>query len=841
MFEPWTLKDYDLGGGLAAGAERGGDAAGWIPATVPGDTHTALVAAGRLADPFRGRNEHAAAWVAEREWWWRTRFTAAPPAAGERVELVFEGLDTFATIHLNGAVLARTDNMFRTWRFDVGALLRADGANELAIAFAPATASVADQPPVLWAAMAEKITASRRNQIRKAQFGWGWDWGPNLPTVGVWQPVQIARTRQARIAGLRFHTLTLAEHAAEVAVGVEVERLGAATGMRVEVSLREPSGVAVASGRADLADAHSNFTLTIANPQSWWTADLGAQPLYTVEARLYGDGVLLDTQQRRVGLRTLALDTSPDADEPGSDFFRFVLNGVPIFARGACWIPESSFVGAIASERYRERLELAVRANMNMLRVWGGGIYEPDCFYEHCDELGLLVWQDFMFACAPYADDNAAFVASVQAELRDQVRRLRHHACLALWCGNNENQAIQSLIDALTGTQSALVGARLYDEVMPALLAELDPVTPYWPGSPSGGPNPNSMRAGDVHDWTVWHGVPPVPDDRFIGGYDRSEAGVAYTRYAEDMGRFISEFGIHGAPAMSTLRRWLDPQDLRLDAPGFIDRNKDEPKDKIHPLMLPLTGEPKTLEQYVAFTQATQAEGLKFGVEHFRRRKPHCSGTLIWQYNDCWPCISWSLVDYDGVGKAAYHAMARAYAPVMASFKRLDGDAVELWITNDTLSAICGDANVQLLKLDGGADWQQTQAYSVPANSSVAVWRGSAPVHAVDRVLCVQSAESQFPDNRLLLAPIKDLALVAGAAPEVRIEQTDPQTLRVRLHSAHYLLAVRLESARADLRYSDNHFDLRAHEGREITVSGSAGTLSPQDIAVHCWNPSDPS
>lgn len=836
MFKQWQLKDFDVGGGLAAGAAQGGESAGWIAVSVPGDTHQALIDAGRLADPFLGRNETAANWVAEREWWWRTAFDAAPAQAGERVELVFEGLDTFATIHLNGQELARTDNMFRSWRFDVGALLRANGTNELAIAFAPATASVAGTPPLLWGAMGEKLTASRRNQIRKAQFGWGWDWGPNLPTVGVWQPVRLERTRQARIEGLRFSTQRIGAQQAEVRVDIEVERIASISGLQLDIAIRDPAGATVASGNATLSSASTGFDLHIANPQLWWTADLGAQPLYTVEARLLDAGNVLDTQQRRVGLRTLVLDTSPDADEPGTEFFRFVLNGVPIFARGACWIPESSFVGAISAGRYRERLELAVRANMNMLRVWGGGIYEPDCFYEACDELGLLVWQDFMFACAPYADTDAAFVASVQAELRDQVRRLRHHPCLALWCGNNENQAIQSLINALTGTQAALVGQRFYDEIIPAVLKDLDPVTPYWPGSPSGGPNPNSMRAGDVHDWTVWHGVPPVPDDQFVGGYDRSEVGVAYTRYAEDMGRFISEFGIHAAPAMSTLRRWLDADDLRLDAEGFIARNKDEPKDKIYPLMRPLTGEPATLAQYVDFTQMTQAEGLKFGIEHFRRRKPHCSGTLIWQYNDCWPCVSWSLVDYDGVGKAGYYAVKRVYAPVMASFKRLDGDAVELWITNDTLQPISGVANIELLRFAGGAEWQHSQPYTVAANGSVAVWRGTAPVQSTDSLLCVHSVDGAFADNRVLLAPVKDLALVAGAAPRARIEQAGPQELRVHLDSEHYLLAVQLESERPGLRYSDNHFDLRPGAGRTITVRSGDGALSPGDVQLRCWN-----
>jgi beta-mannosidase len=306
---------------------------------------------------------------------------------------------------------------------------------------------------------------------------------------------------------------------------------------------------------------------------------------------------------------------------------------------------------------------------MNMMRVWGGGIYEHDGFYDLCNCLGLLVWQDFMFACAPYPEDEPAFVDNVRAEIHDQVVRLRNHPSLALWCGNNECQLLHSFVSRATHDDGAVLGSLYYDRLMPEALAALDPATPYWPGSPAGGPSANSMRAGDVHDWTVWHGIPPVPDQDFVGEIDRSPAGIAYTRYAENTGRFISEFGIHSAPPMATLRRRMDPQDLSLESPGFLERIKDEPKDKINGMLLSNTGLPETLEQYVDFTMLTQAEGLKFGIEHFRRRKPHCSGTLIWQYNDCWPCVSWSLVDYDGAGKASLYATTRAYAPVLASFK----------------------------------------------------------------------------------------------------------------------------------------------------------------------------
>ncbi len=834
MFEQWQLKDFDAGGGLAAGVPQGKDANGWIAATVPGDTYLALVAAQRIKHPFLGRHEKDAAWVGEREWWWRTTFKAARAKAGERVELVLEGLDTFASIYLNGKLLAKTDNMFRAWRYDVGPLLRADGRNQLAIAFAPATASVAGREMPLWSVASERIAKTRRNFMRKAQFGWGWDWGPYLPTVGVWQPVRLERRKAARLSDVRFTTLATSEGEAKLRIDIGAQHLGGKRRLRADVSLLDPAGKIVANKIVDLV-ARASLRLKIADPQLWWTADLGAQPLYTLAVRLLEGKREIDVSSRKVGIRTIALDTSADKEERGTNFFRFVLNGVAIFARGANWIPASSFVGAIEPERYRDQLEQAVIANMNMMRVWGGGIYEHDIFYELCDQFGLLVWQDFMFACSPYPEDDPAFVKNVREEVRQQVRRLRHHACLALWCGNNECQVIHDLDGQLTGKKTPLQGALYYDDVIPGVLAKLDPATPYWPGSPTGGPSPNSMRAGDVHNWTVWHGIPPVPDDKLVGGLDRSPAGVAYQRYAEDTGRFISEFGIQASPALSTLRRWMDAGDVKFGSEGMLERIKDEPKDKVNGMLIPVTGLPESLSDYVAWTMFTQAEGLKFGIEHFRRRKPHCAGTLVWQYNDCWPCVSWSLLDYDGVGKAALYTTTRAYAPVLASFKPLPNGVVELWITNDTLQPVSGEAIVELINLAGGIDSSSNIFFDVPANASVSVWRACAPASSREQLLCVRSVDHRFPPNRHLLAPVKDLALRAGARAQVTITQQVECEVEVHLEADAYLLFVQLTSEQLGVRFSDNYFDLRAGESRTVIVR-SATALSPGSVAVRCWN-----
>ncbi len=452
---------------------------------------------------------------------------------------------------------------------------------------------------------------------------------------------------------------------------------------------------------------------------------------------------MLDAVHRDVGVRTIVIDETPDPDEPGAAFFRFVLNGLSIFAKGACWVPATSFVGDLEAESpaYVRLIDQTVRANMNMIRVWGGGIYEPDLFYDLCDRRGVLVWQDFMFACAHYPEDGD-FAASVKAEVEHQVRRLRHHACLAVWCGNNESQAMNRINTDLGGELVPLSGMALYDDLMPEVLARLDPVTPYRPGSPWGGTNPNSMRAGDVHNWTVWHGLPPIPDDTMIGEYGKAPEDLAYTRYAEDQSRFVSEFGIQAAPAVATLERWMDPADLTPDSPGFLQRIKDEAR-KADAMMSLETGLPGMIQDYVDYTQWIQAEGLKFGIEHFRRRRPHCSGALLWQLNDCWPCVSWSLIDYDGVEKAAYHAVRRAFAPLLASFKTGTDGAVELWISNDDAGPSIGEAIVSLERFDGTADWPETVSWSAPASGHVAPWRGAAP--SADRILCVEGGSVREP------------------------------------------------------------------------------------------------
>jgi len=830
LLDTWQLKDFDVGAGVAARAFDGAaDSDGWIAVCAPGDTYLALHAAGRLPDPFGDRMEESCAWVRDREWWWRTTFESPPLNPGEKLVLTFDGLDTFAGIWLNGEIVATSANMFTAVVLDVTA--RAKPANMLAVRFTPPPIALKGKTPPTWPSVAASLNASKRNLMRKAQFGWGWDWGPDLPTVGIWRPVGLVVKGRAELIGVSFTTLACGREDPVARVRIAAETRGEADSIAFE--LVDPHGHTVIAQTLARAGDVKVADFTVADPQLWWTHDLGRPALYTLRVALHDREGIGDSHETRVGIRTIALDLSADPGEPGTNFFRFVLNGVPVFARGACWIPASSFVGALREEDYRRLIDDAASANMNMLRVWGGGIYEHDAFYHLCDARGILVWQDFMFACAPYPENDPEFVESVEAELRYQVRRLRHHPSLALWCGNNEAQMMHSFLRREERAK-ALPGALYYDTVMPAVIAALDPSTPYWPGSPAGGPHANSMRAGDVHDWTVWHGVPPVPDDRPAGKFDRGD--VAYTRYAEDMARFVSEFGIQASPAMETLKRALPADQMYLHSPGMEARIKDTPKDKVNALLAFVTGLPGDLQHYVDFTQIAQAEGLKFGIEHFRRRMPHCSGALVWQFNDCWPCVSWSLVDYNGFAKAAYFHVCRAYAPVLASFKPLDDGGVELWVTNETLHAIDDIARVDLATFGGKTVWTQACAVRVAANTSRAVWRaakdetGPAP----DRFLHVESRDGAFGDNRLFFAPIRDLERPRGAKPAVTIAQNGAHALAVSIEAPAYLYFSHILTPHGGTKFTDNYFDLRAGHMRSVTVTNESVELRPEDITVRC-------
>ena len=662
----------------------------WVDVDVPGDVHTALVEAGRIADPFYDRNENACAWMEEREWWYRVSFD---DPRRRRPRSGCGSSSTGSTRSRPSISTARSSGATRTCSarpsFDVTerSCRRREPRSRSA---STRRCSTRGARPEQWSS-----TPAERVWMRKAQFGFGWDWGPRLPTIGIWRPVELRARARATLTRRELLDARRSGATALVAVDVEAERFAGDGPLVASIELRRPAaatpaardGDAARRARDRLPHARRPAALVDARPRRAGAA----RPAVTLRGG--DDGRRL--RERRVGMRTLALDQSPDPDEPGTRFFRFVLNGVRIFARGANWIPADSFVGAIAAARYERLIERARDANMNMLRVWGGGIYEHDVFYDICDRLGLLVWQDFMFACAMYPEDGAR--RGGRAEAREQVRRLRGHPCLALWCGNNENQWIHDMQFPDRG--GARVPRRAVLRRDPAARGRRAgrPRTPYWPGSPFGGNDHNAREEGDAPQ--LGRLARPVAAALRRPGGARADArarrlhplrrgrGALHPRVRHARrARSARRCGAGSPPTSSstTARRWTTTTRTtrRTRATCCSSRSPACPAD---------------LDEFIDFSMIAQAEGLKFGIEHFRRRKPHCSGTLVWQLNDCWPVLSWALLDYYGFGKAGYYAVKRAFAPVLASFK----DGNELWVTNDSGVRADGVAQVRLGSFGG--------------------------------------------------------------------------------------------------------------------------------------------
>ncbi|MCU1593692.1 MAG: beta-mannosidase [Frankiales bacterium] len=796
----------------------------WIPAVVPGGVHESLLAAGLIGHPYFGNNEAAVAWIEEKTWWYRASF---PGLEGERVTLAFDGLDTVADVWLNGTLVGSHANQHRPLVLDVTGVLRQ--RNDLLLRFLPplrdtlapdeieaaAAATRARQAAVRPQAeelpLEDLLLLVRRSVRRKATFSWGWDFGARVPSVGLLNSVTLTQSRVAAIAGVHARTtaLDVTASTATMTVAVELDCFGGRP-EQVRVVLTSPSGAVVEKSLP--AGDSVEVELSLHQAQLWWMHDLGDQPLYDLEVTLVDGSGVLDTWTGRVGVRTVVLDRS---EGPDGRVFRFLLNGVPVFARGVNWVPASLLVGSIPADTYRDLISLAQRAQMTMIRVWGGGIYEPQVFYDACDELGILVWQDFMFACFDYPSDNAELTAEVELEAVHQVRRLRNHASLALWCGNNEVQAIHELTNG--NVEPGPWGWSYFHELLPAVVAVHDPATPYWPGSPWGetdGELVNGVSDGDRHAWEVWHGIPIG-----AGGpteFETRGEAVHFHRYAYDEGTFISEFGIHAAPELSTLERWTTPGSLELRNEAFDQRNKDTPKDKGYALMERETGVPTTMAEYVDFSMACQAEGLKFGIEHYRRRQPRCGGTLVWQFNDVWPGFSWSVVDHDLVAKAGYYFLQRAYQPLIASFTVTD-QGLELWVTNSVTRDVPLDLVVEVATFRGDTVLREEVSVVAGAYASARVW-SSPVVPTPDQYAWVSSPSAEIEPNRCFFGFLKDLPL--DGVVDARTTWTGETTAEVELTSRGYSYFAHVLSPHPGARFESNYVDLRNGEKHVIRVSG---------------------
>jgi beta-mannosidase len=626
MSDGWTVRPAEPVPELAG--------AGPVSATVPGCVHTDLLAAGLIPDPYLDDNERVLSWIGDTDWVYETTVTVAH-TGGDRIDLVCEGLDTVATVTVNDVEVGRTVNMHRGYRFDVGTVLR-PGPNSVRVHFASAVRYAAGQAEQ-WGARPH-VNTDPYNMIRKNASNFGWDWGPRLVTAGIWQPIGLHTWSTARLGAVR-PVVTVADGRGRVEVHAEVERADAGAPLTVRASL----GGDVAEGVLAAGATSVVLTLTVADPALWWPRGYGEQPLYPLQVTLSGPGAeVLGSWQRRIGFRTVRLDT---ADDEHGSAFTLIVNEMPVFVRGANWIPDDVFLTRVDRDRYARRMRQALDAGMNLLRVWGGGRYEAEDFYELADEQGLLVWQDFLFACAAYPEEGT-LPGEVEAEAREQVTRLAAHPSLVLWVGNNENFCGWFSWGWQQPLAGRTWGAAYYLDVLPRVVAELDPTRPYWPGSPySGSPDrdPDDFRYGNAHIWDVWN------------THD-------YTLYREKSPRFAAEFGYQGPPAYATLRRAISDEPLASDSPGMAVHQKAGDGDrKLRAGLEAHLPDPRDFDDWHYLTQVNQARALQLGIEHFRSLRPLCMGTVVWQLNDCWPVTSWAAVDGDGRRKPLWYALRRAY------------------------------------------------------------------------------------------------------------------------------------------------------------------------------------
>lgn len=644
-----------------------------IATSIPGVVHLDLMNAGLLADPYIDLNEIRQDWIGWQDWTYSVEFNHSTSET-MRHDLVFDGLDTTAEICLNGKILGKTANMHYAYRFDVSDALQ-DGINKLQVRFtSPRHAGLA----------LEKQYKHRPNNypgpfnyIRKMACDFGWDWGPSMATSGIWKPCYIESWSIARLKSVRPE-VTLVGDTGYAKVKVEIERDGISDdtlSLNAEIA-GVKTKVSIAAG-----ESHGIVELEVKNPLVWWPHNLGNQPLYELNISLAHNKTGLDTWQRKIGFRSIRLDTSQD--EIGSAF-TFVINDVPIFVMGANWIPDDCFLPRVTAERYRTRIDQAKDANMNLLRIWGGGIYESDEFYQACDEAGMLVWQDFLFACAAYPEDGD-LPAEIEAEARYNVERLMPHPSLVLWNGNNEN--IWGFFD--WGWQEPLKGETwgegYYLDMLPKIVAEIDPTRPYWAGSPYSGSmdiHPNDPNHGCVHEWDVWN-------------------EIGYENYGNYVPRFASEFGWQAPPTWATLSQSVHDEPLTPTSAGVWHHQKATiGNDKLISGLEGHLPEPQDMDDWHYTTQLNQARAITFGIEHYRSHRPICMGTIIWQLNDCWPVTSWSAIDGYGRKKPLWYAMKKVYAPHLLTVQPRD-DGLSVVAVNERTLFWRGPVNMKRIKFDG--------------------------------------------------------------------------------------------------------------------------------------------
>ena len=802
LHDGWTLS---AAGGPAPDALAGVV----IPAAVPGSVHTDLLAAGLIPDPYHGVNEGLLAWIGLVDWTYRTTFAWAPDGH-DRHDLVFDGVDTVAEISLNGRVLGDVANQHRSYRFPVDAALR-QGDNELVVCF---------RAPVPYA-NAQSLALGARPRpyplpyeaIRKSACNFGWDWGIATYTSGLWRPVRLESWSGARLTQVRV-TATPEGDGGTVAVDVRVERAAdAADRLTTIVTVTGPgiASDAVPGADADVDGDTARVLLTLDEVDRWWPAGHGGQPRYVVDVRLVGDETL-DATHRVVGFRTVRWDTRPDA---AGTPFTLVVNDLPIFVKGVNWIPDDALPARVDRARYERRLRQAVEANLNLVRVWGGGIYESDDFYDLCDELGLLTWQDFLFACAAYPEEEP-LRSEVEAEARENIVRLASHPSLVLLTGNNENLWGFEDWGWKRRLDGATWGAHYYYEMFPQLVADLAPHVPYSPGSPFSpgaawdgtsqtGPHPNDEAHGTMHLWEQWN---------------RRD----WPTYREHRPRFVAEFGWQGPPTWTTLTGALDDDPLTPESPGMIVHQKAmEGNVKLTDGLLAHFRVPGDMETWHWAMQLNQALAVRTALEHFRSWAPHTMGAVVWQLNDCWPVTSWAAIDGEGRAKPLFHALRAAFAPRVVTVQPRD-DGLAAVLGNDTDDAWTGTLRVRRLRMDGSEQDAAELPFRVEARGNLTLTLPAGVASPGDAAAELLVADTGAERGFWFFAEPRDSALPAPALRLTAAPCAEGTRVTITADALARDVTLLVDKVHPDAHAAEGLLTLLPGESAEIVVTG-AGTL----------------
>jgi beta-mannosidase len=804
-----------------------------IAATVPGCVHADLLASGIIADPYFRDNETAVQWIGEADWCYRREFDVSEDFLLKPVVVLrCEGLDTLAGIFINGHVVGRADNMFRTWEFSVKEFLK-PGRNNLEVRFASAVkhARRKQEEHFLWHTGLGHHRISGGNWLRKEQCNFGWDWGPMLVTCGIWRSLSLIGHDSSGIGGVKV-VQELEQNGIRVQVEVSVMNPEYSKGELFAQIRLSREGNTVCECSSPVIEACARLEACVGNPELWWPNGMGEQPLYELESVLLtAEGKIIDRDVRRIGLRTLELVRENDA---WGQSFKFRVNGVDFFAKGANWIPADTFDCRVSDADLRDLLESAAAANMNFVRVWGGGLYERDAFYDVCDELGLCVWQDFMFACSAYPAHEREFLENVRIEAEQNVKRLRHHACLAVWCGNNEMEQIPGIIGDGKGEMSWPHYSELFDRVLGDVVRGHDPQRDYWPSSehsPIGNRTANGAssdpRWGDAHLWTVWHGREP------------------FEWYRSSFHRFCSEFGFQAFPHPATVEGFTLPGDRNITS-HVMEHHQRSPigNSAVIDYLLDWFRFPVGWENTVWLSQILQGLAIQYAVEHWRRNMPRCMGAIYWQLNDCWPVASWSSIDSRHRWKALHYAARRFFEPLHVSAVE-DPVTRELgiFVTHD--GAGKKDAVVRVFAETPSGERVLEQ--SVPGTLSP---RGTAAFGKID---CSEVLDTHGPRGLVFMLELevdgetvsRNLTLFARPKhlelerPNLSVEivgkSREGAVLAVSTDKP--ALWVRLEMDRQpDQRWSDNFFHLHAGETRQVRVWSSGGFPHIRDGAVSAFD-----